>query len=189
MAGVSPLGMIQRVNVKTFADVLTSLRVLIGFLLVLLGLKEGQSGLPLASLLLLLAWITDLLDGPLARLDKVRPTTWIGQRDLEADLIGAGGLWLYLWLSGFLSTALGAGYFILSCLLLWRTGSMYVGWGIQVLPFSTMILKAFIHVRPFGLMLIAWVFIIVIATWPRLPREKAPEFIRGIAALLKRQKN
>ncbi|MGB8952343.1 MAG: CDP-alcohol phosphatidyltransferase family protein [Candidatus Aminicenantales bacterium] len=178
--------MIQRLTIKTLADALTSVRPLIGFFLVWLGWKEGKQALPLAAVLMLLAWITDILDGPLARMDRVRPVTWIGQHDLEADLIGAGGVWLYLWLAGFLSTAIGAGYLIFSCASLWLTGSMYVGWGIQVVPFAAMIGTAVVHARPFGWMLIAWLCIIVVVTWPRLPREKAPEFLRGIALLFRK---
>ena len=84
------------------ADALTSVRFVLGLYLVWLGLYSGPEGVATAALTLLTAWVTDVLDGPLARRDARGLHTWIGDHDLEADLTVALGIWVYLSLAGFI---------------------------------------------------------------------------------------
>lgn len=67
------------------ADLLTTLRFLLSLAILYVGLLEGPtSGIATASLLTILAWVTDVLDGPLAR--HARHQTHLGNLDLAADL-------------------------------------------------------------------------------------------------------
>ena len=52
---------------KRIADLLTNARALLGIGIAVLGLVGGKDALPLAVVTLVLAWLTDLLDGVFAR--------------------------------------------------------------------------------------------------------------------------
>jgi cardiolipin synthase len=67
---------------KTIADILTSVRFLLGLYLIWLGLRGGSEAMTTAVLMLLVAWISDVLDGPLARRDQRGIHTRIGDHDL-----------------------------------------------------------------------------------------------------------
>ncbi len=172
------------IRTKPIADVLTASRFLLGASLAWLGLQDGEETLPLAVSFLLTSWITDVLDGPLARRDPARTVTWLGEHDLTADLMVAGGAWVYLGLSGFLSPVVMWGYILLAALALWRTRSLYVGWGVQPIPYAAMIWTAYLYARMYAWLLMLWIALVVVVTWPRLP-QKAVEFIQGIGALFR----
>ncbi len=67
------------------ADLLTALRFFLSLAILYVGLQEGPAaGIATASLLTVLAWVTDVLDGPLAR--HASRHTLLGHLDLPADL-------------------------------------------------------------------------------------------------------
>ncbi|MCK4450453.1 MAG: hypothetical protein KAX26_07665 [Anaerolineae bacterium] len=81
------------VGIKTVADTLTSVRFLLGLVLMWLGWEKGPEAIPSVTLTLLTAWVTDVLDGPLACRDPRGIHTWIGDHDLEADVtVALGGV-------------------------------------------------------------------------------------------------
>jgi hypothetical protein len=139
-----------------------------------------------AVLTLLGAWITDVLDGPLARRDPRGIHTWIGDHDLEADLTVALGVWIYLALSGFLSPWLAGAYVLVVVAALYRFGSAHLAWGVQALPYGAMIWTAWRVVPPYGVLLVAWIGLVLVATWPRFPQHTLPEFLGGMRDLLQR---
>jgi phosphatidylglycerophosphate synthase len=171
------------VGIKTLADTLTSVRFLLAFYLVWLGWQKGPQAIGSAALTLLVAWITDVLDGPLARRDPRGIRTWIGDRDLEADMAVALGVWIYLMLAGFLSPWLAGIYLMVTAVALWRLGTAHLAWGVQALPYGAMIWTSWRTAPVFGLLLVAWLGLVVVATWPRFPRETVPEFLNGVRAL------
>jgi phosphatidylglycerophosphate synthase len=171
------------VGIKTLADTLTSLRFLLAFYLIWLGWKKGPEAIGSAALMVLVAWITDLLDGPLARRDPRGIRTWIGDRDLEADLAVALGAWIYLMLAGFLSPWLAGSYLVLAAVALWRLGSAQLAWGLQALPYGAMIWTSWRMAPVYGLLLVAWIGLVIVATWPRFPRQTVPDFLNGVRAL------
>lgn len=172
---------------KTLADTLTGARFLLGLYLLWLGMQKGSEALPTAALMLLVAWITDLLDGPLARRDLRRRHTWIGDHDLEADLAVALGTWLYLALAGFISFFLAAAYGAFGAAALWQFGSAPLAWGLQALPYGAMIWTALRHMPPYGLLLVTWVGLLVAITWPRFPQQMLPEFLNTMRNLRRRR--
>ena len=90
-------------SAKTLADILTAGRAFLGLMLIYEGIIYRADGLAVAAITLLAAWITDILDGPIARRDTRGITSWIGEHDLEADLVVALGVWFFLGLAGFVS--------------------------------------------------------------------------------------
>jgi cardiolipin synthase len=175
------------VGIKTVADTLTSIRFLLGLYLIWLGLRGGPEAVAAAALTLLVAWATDVLDGPLARRDPRAIQTWIGDHDLEADMTVALGVWTYLALAGFLSFLLALAYVLAAAAALWHFGSTHLAWGVQALPYGTMIWTAWQTVPTYGLLLAGWVGFVLVATWPRFPQQTLPEFLGGMRDLLRRR--
>jgi phosphatidylglycerophosphate synthase len=171
------------VGIKTLADTLTSMRFLLAFYLIWLGWKKGPEAIGSAALTLLVAWVTDVLDGPLARRDPRGIRTWIGDRDLEADMMVALGVWIYLTLAGFLSPWLAGVYLVVVAVALWRLGSAQLAWGVQALPYGAMIWTSWRTAPVCGLLLVAWIGLVIVATWPRFPRQTVPEFLNGVRGL------
>ncbi|MEA3345295.1 MAG: CDP-alcohol phosphatidyltransferase family protein [Chloroflexota bacterium] len=66
------------------ADVLTALRSVFVLTIIYTALQGPDEGFPLAAPLTILAWITDVLDGPLAR--RARRPTRLGRCDIVADI-------------------------------------------------------------------------------------------------------
>jgi cardiolipin synthase len=172
-------------NTKPIADILTSVRALVGVLILWEGICCGAAALGAASLLLLLAWATDLMDGPLARHDPRHIQTWIGEHDLEADISVALGVWLFLGLGGYISLTIAIGYLALCAALLLATRSRHMGWAVQAIPYATIILVdlSMPQFRTYGILLVAWVIGVVIVTWPRFPQKTLPEFLNGMKNL------
>ena len=172
---------------KTVADTLTGARFLMGLYLMWLGLRGGPEAMTIAVLMLLAAWISDVLDGPLARHDPRGIRTWIGDHDLEADVTVALGVWVYLTLAGFISPWLAVAYVAAGAAALWHFGSPHLAWGLQALPYGVMIWTAWRVVPPYGVLLVVWIGLVVIATWPRFPRQTVPEFLNGMRRLWRRR--
>jgi cardiolipin synthase len=175
------------VGIKTLADILTGARSMLGLYLVWLGLRGGPEAMTAAALTLLVAWTTDVLDGPLARRDPRGIHTWIGDHDLEVDVMVALGVWIYLTLSGFLSPQLAVAYVLAAVAALWRFGSVHLAWGVQAVPYGAMIWTAWRVVPLYGLLLVGWVTLVVIATWPRFLRHTVPDFLSGMRDLWRKR--
>jgi len=71
---------------KQVADLITLTRALLLFVFAWLGLTTGAQALPLAALLLIYSWTSDLLDGSIARRSRVYYHSWLGDHDLEVDM-------------------------------------------------------------------------------------------------------
>jgi phosphatidylglycerophosphate synthase len=108
------------ISTKTLADALTAARFCLAGVILWLGIKGGAEALPAAVVTLVLAWVTDVLDGPLARRDPSGRHTWIGDRDLEIDISVGVAVLVYLTLAGYVSLKAAVGYSIVCVVLLWR---------------------------------------------------------------------
>ena len=62
---------------KRIADLLTIARELLGIGIAVLGLVGGKDALPLVVVTLVIAWLTDLLDGVFARRDPDPAPSWL----------------------------------------------------------------------------------------------------------------
>ena len=171
------------IRAKTIADTLTVTRVLLALLILWLGVTGGAEALPAAMTALIFAWATDLLDGPLARRDPSAPQTWVGERDLHADVSVGLSVLGYLTFAGFIPLWVGIAYLALCAALLLYTRSVHLGWLVQAPPYGMMFFIALRQARLQGAIALAWLVLAVILTWPRFPRETIPIFLRGMRAL------
>jgi len=172
-------------SLKLVADVLTTARFLIGLYIVRFSLFEPSEGVPAVATLLWMAWVTDLLDGPISRLDPRKIQTFVGKHDLTADVTVSLGCWLFLFLSGIIPAWIGLGYILLSVFLLWHFKSEHLAWGLQAPPYGMVILTAFKYAPAYGILLVAWIAFVVIITWPRFPKYTLPEFLNGMKKLFR----
>lgn len=168
-------------HTKPLADLLTLMRGILGIAIACLGMR-GKETLPLAGIFLLFAWISDLLDGPLARRDTDHPMTWIGNHDLLADMTVAGGVWMYLSFSGYIHAMLSIGITLFFLVVLWKTRSIHVTSAMQAISYGAMLFTCLQNAPSYGFLLIGWLVFLVIVTWPRF-LQKADEFIKGMASL------
>lgn len=175
---------------KRVADLITFSRGMLCFALVYLGLVQGAHGLPAAVVLMLLAWMGDCLDGPIARRSPVQHQTWIGNHDLEVDMLVSLGLLGYLLASGFVDLSIGGAYLLVWALVFWQ-------WGIQRslgMLFQTPIYAWFLWVSLreipiYGFLMVGWILAVIILTWPRFPQEVIPGFLAGFESLSKRSRS
>jgi phosphatidylglycerophosphate synthase len=173
---------------KQVADLITLTRALLLFVFAWLGLTQGAGALPLAALLLVYSWTSDLLDGSIARRSRVYYHSWLGDHDLEVDMAVSIGVLIYLLASGFVSLPLGIMYVLVWLLIFWR-------WGLQRSPgmlFQAPIYAALIWVSLrdafyYGVVQVFWVLGALVITWPRFPKEVVPGFLAGFG-LLRRKK-
>ena len=167
---------------KQVADLITFGRGLLAFFLAGLGLLgAGRAALPLVAWLMLVDWCGDLVDGPIARRSRVYYHTWIGDHDLQIDMLVSTGLLVYL---------LGAGY------VTWWVGVLYLlGWalfflkqGVQPAPgmlfqaptYFWFIWTAVRDARGMGILIILLIITLVIITWPKFPQVVVPGFLEGM---------
>jgi cardiolipin synthase len=171
---------------KQIADLVTIARGLLTFGLIWLGWSQGADGLDLAVYLMLVDWIGDVLDGALARRSLSKGHTWIGGHDLEVDISVSVGLLGYMLLAGMVDRSVGAGYLLMWLLIFWHWGySRSLGMLCQAPIYVGFVYLAIREPPHTGWLIIAWIAIILVITWPRFPREVIPGFLENIRGISK----
>lgn len=173
------------ISTKTLADVLTASRFGLAWVLLWLGISRAAEGLPIAVVILVIAWTTDALDGPLARKDPSSKQTWIGDHDLETDISVSLGVLTFLVLGGYLVTWLAVSYVIICTFMLWRFRSIELAWAVQAPPYAAMLFIALLNAPIYGLAMVAYLVMVLVATWPRFPQVTLPQFFSGMQNLSK----
>ena len=160
---------------KPIADFLTQARALMALWIVWLGIARGQDALPQVALVVLLSWITDLLDGPLARRDPNGKESWVGKRDAEADLATSVGLSLYLLLSRYVTTWVGLGALVIT-LTLWIVHSHQLAWPFYAMPYAVLVATALRTQTMWGWVLLLYLGGVLISRWQRVKDQYLAEF-------------
>ena len=174
-------------NTKQMADGLTFLRIIAAVMLVWLGWLRGISGLRYAIFLLLLSWTSDAIDGPLARYSRRQYRTWIGDHDLEIDMIMSCGLLGYMIFSGYISVWVWLAYATVALVIFWLTGfPRSLGMLFQAPIYGWFIWIAYTNGGWAGWLPFIWIATAVLVTWPRFPKKVVPEFIQGVQQIIKK---
>ncbi len=84
------------------ADALTIVRVSIGLLILYAGWRFGADAFPHVVVLVVLGWISDGLDGPLARRGQKYARTRLGRYDFLVDVFLTWATFAYLTLAGYI---------------------------------------------------------------------------------------
>jgi len=171
------------IRAKMIADTLTVTRVFLALFILWLGVTGGSEVLPAAMTALIFAWATDLLDGPFARRDPSTPQTWVGERDLQADMSVGLGVLGYLAFAGFVPLCIGVAYLAICAALLLLFRSRHLGMLAQAPPYALILYTALRRATLQGGIAVAFILAAVILTWPRFPKETVPGFLRGMRDL------
>jgi phosphatidylglycerophosphate synthase len=149
---------------KRLADGLTMVRVLLALAMVWVGLTLGRPALDTVAILLILAWATDLLDGPLARRARSNRQTWIGDHDLEADILLSLGLLGYLILGDYVPVLLGFCYVVICVGMFWWLRARQLAMALQAPIYLITICSALRHFPLSGIMLVGWISLTIVVT-------------------------
>ncbi|MBC8446039.1 MAG: hypothetical protein H8D74_02445 [Chloroflexi bacterium] len=169
-------------HTKPLADLLTVSRALLAVCLAGLGMARGAEALPTVVVTVIISWLTDVLDGPLARHDPDRRITWVGEHDAEVDLTTSLGVVAYLVLSGYLTGWLGAAL-VLAMLGLWVFHSHQLAWPFYALPYAILILVAFQDAPLFGWLAVGYLLATLVVCWHRFWQQCLPEFFGAVDSL------
>lgn len=169
-------------HTKPLADTLTVTRVILGLGIAGLGWAQGKSALPTVVCAVIVSWLTDLLDGPLARRDEAWRATWVGEHDAEADLAISLGIAAYLVLSGYLAALIGEGL-VLTILLLWCLHSHQLAWPFYALPYVLLLRAALREAPVLGWLIVAYLGMTLLLRWRRLIGEFLPQFFEAVGSL------
>jgi hypothetical protein len=175
---------------KQVADLITTSRALLAVWLPWMGIAEGVSCLPTVVWVMILNWMGDALDGMLARRSSKKYHTWIGDHDLEVDILVSLGLMFYMLGAGLLDFRL-VGLYCLTCGLIflhWRFHRS-LGMLIQAPIYGWFIWVALQKIPSVGVWLILWILAALIITWPRFPNEIVPEFLTGMKEVVNLRRN
>lgn len=167
---------------KPLADILTQARAFLAVCIVWLGISRRRDALPQVVIAVIISWLTDLLDGPLARRDTESRQTWVGEHDAEADLATSVGLALYLVLSDYVAAWLGIGIPLMT-LGLWVAHSYQLAWPLYALPYATLMLVAFRATPLLGWALLVYLGVVLAIRRERLKNQYLPEFFDAVRAL------
>ena len=179
----------MRFNTKQLADTITGTRLLLAGGYLWLGLVRGAAALPLAGWLLLANWTGDGVDGALARRSRPYYHTWLGDHDLEVDMLVATGLLAFLVVAGFMPGLWAAVYLLLWFLLFALLGiPRSLGMLAQAPVYAWFVVTAVRYAPLVGWSLVAWILIALVVTWPRFPREIVPGFLDGLRSLVQRRR-
>ena len=164
------------------ADGLTLGRVILSFGIVGVGLAQRAQGVGTAASLLLLAWTTDLLDGPLARRSGAQEESWLGARDLYVDVILGVAVLVFLCLADLVHWGMAALYVCVWALVFWRQGGLPKALGalFQGPVYGWFVLQAIQRTHQIGWTLVLWVAATVGLTWKRFRGRRVPAFLRGL---------
>jgi len=175
---------------KQVADLITTTRALFSFLLAWIGFMQGEAGLVLAVWIMVLDWSGDLADGVIARRSRVQYRTWIGDHDLEVDMLVSIGLFVYMLAAEYWGLVQAALYLVLWLFILWHWGIMRsLGMLFQAPIYGWFIWVALREQFVAGLGIVLWIVVIVVLTWPKFPQMVVPGFLKGMRDVIESQKH
>lgn len=171
---------------RRIADGLTWFRAALALVILLVGITQGYDGLELGLTLLVIAWVTDGLDGALARSSGEAGTSWIGAHDPLVDILLNIAVWVLLTTAGLVHPIVAGVYLGVWGIVFWRHrgyrpsepaifGGIISAWTI---------IQALRHVPRVGWALILWLVVDIAAGWYRIWYVRFPQFCDNLNALL-----
>ena len=167
---------------KKIADLLTLARGLLGIVIAVLGLAGGKDALPLVVVLLVLAWLTDLVDGVFARRDPDPRPSRLSGHDAKADMAVGLGVMGYLMFSGYVAIWLGT-LIIIAALAVRIFHSRGLAFPFYAVSFVFLGVVIWQQQPQLFLIIGAYLLIISVLRWQRLRDEYLPEFFAAVSSL------
>ena len=69
--------------------------------------------------------------------------------------------------------------------MLWRFRSQELAWVVQAPPYAAMLFIALGYAPSYGLAMVAYLVVVIVATWPRFPQMTVPQFLSAMQNLSK----
>lgn len=169
---------------KSFADLITTVRGILGLAMIWLGISQREQALPIVIPMMILCWSGDFFDGMLARLSRHPRKTFIGDHDVQIDTFVSICLGLYMMLAGLLNVSLGVGYFIFWAIILWRFGNDRNLLMLAQTPIYLYFILIGLRDHPtLGYLMVIWVLLALTFHWQRFSHDVVPNFLRGMKSL------
>ena len=152
-------------------DLLTASRLLLAALIVALGVARGRDAVAMALILAMVAWISDNLDGFMARRIPNRQPSWLGRHEFAVDVVFTWATLAFILLAGFLPWWLGIAYTLLALIvaaLVQRKPITNIF--LRIIDVTAVLLVLWFY-RELGLLLIAFLLTLAAVQWPRLSRD------------------
>lgn len=173
-------------DLKLVADIVTTLRGFMAFVLVWIGIVVGKDGLTTVVYIMIGCWMGDFIDGRLARVSGVNRQTWIGSHDLQIDLFVSLGLGAYLIWSGFISNLYSFIYIFIWGVLIWKKGpDRNLLMLFQCPIYLILIYLSLLYIPDDGKWILVLVGIILIINGKAFIKDIIPGFITGMLNLFK----
>lgn len=171
-------------DAKGTADLITTVRGVLGAIILWLGVTQGEQALSTVIPMMILCWSGDFFDGMLAKRSRNKRKTFIGDHDLQIDVFVSICLGAYLVLSGFVDILVGACYLIGWALVLWRLGMDRNLLMLAQAPVYLYFIVIGLQYYPLpGVMMVVWVVLATMILWKRFSQEVVPNFIHGIKGM------
>jgi len=167
---------------KRIADLLTIARALLGIVIAVLGLVGGRDALPLVVVILVLAWLTDLLDGVFARRDPNPAPSRLSGHDAKADMAVGLGVMGYLMFAGYVAMWLGA-LIILSAIAVRIFHSRALAFPFFAVSYVFLGVVIWQQQPELFVIIGAYLLLIAVLRWRRLRDEYLPEFFAAVSSL------
>jgi hypothetical protein len=172
---------------KQVADLITWARALLGVWLPVIGISQGSRSLPLVVVLMIANWTADSIDGALARRSRIQYRTWIGDHDLQVDMLVSVGVLGYLAIASLILWQIIAIYILVWLVVFWRAGMLHVlGVLFQAPIYGGFIVLSIREVPQTGLWVVVWILAAIVVTWPKFPKVIIPTFLSDMRDLLSR---
>lgn len=171
-------------DAKMVADLITTTRGLLGFIIIWLGLTQRQDALPIVAALMLLDWTGDFVDGGIARRSRHPRHSWVGDSDIFVDAFMSVCLGIYLIGAGFVGLAVGFWYTVGWMAIFWRFGLEKNLLMLAQTPIYLWFIIVTLRLVPsVGNWLVLWVLVALAINWRRFSRDIVPTFIRKMISL------
>ena len=146
------------------ADILTTMRFLLAFVVIFMGWKYGAHALTETVAIVVLGWFTDALDGPFAR-GAAPIKTKLNRYDFIVDITFNWSILIYITMSGFLPLRLSLIYTIVVVLIVAATQRKAIAVifmrpidlaGVAFLLYNAPIVAGFVTLYVVGLVIVRW---------------------------------
>jgi phosphatidylglycerophosphate synthase len=164
-------------------DVLTWSRVGLGVLFLILALVVRRYPFVLLVPLVCLGWLTDSLDGTLARALRKGSSSWVGRRDYIVDAFFAACLLIYLLSLRYISGPFGAAFGVVA-LFAMLLRSRVLNMTFIALVYFTFILISFQRSTLLGGILVVTALVILALDWNRF-KDLVRLYLRGAGDLVR----
>jgi len=171
-------------DAKMVADLITSTRGLLGFVMIWLGLTQGEAALPIVIPMMILCWSGDFFDGMLARSSRHPRKSYIGSHDVQVDLFVSICLGIYMLLAGLVNIPLGVWYCIGWAVIFWWFGMDRNLLMLAQTPIYLYFILIGLRDYPtLGYLMVIWVLLALTILRQRFFQDVVPTFIKSMKSL------